>query len=138
MGCWRAGECQSTVDNIAESFEGMQRVEKLQVQNLVLTWHVKPTPYNALSFANMTIFARTDTTSSMMRFAERGHTETCFSIDYTSMNRPIYILGTFLLAIYTSSDILHAFYQPFSLPTYNFHQYIWETNFLWNSVTCYF
>ena len=95
---------------------------------------VKPMPYNALSFANMTVFARTDTTSSMMRFAKRGHSETCFSTDCTYINRPIYILGTFLLAIYTSSDILHAFFQSFSLPTYNFHQYFRETNFLWNSL----
>ena len=35
-----SGGCQSTMDKITESFKDMQRVEKLQVQKFVLTWHV--------------------------------------------------------------------------------------------------
>ena len=91
---------------------------------------IKPTPYHALSFADVTVFARTDITSSMMRFVERGHNETCFSFGCTYINRSIYILGTFLLAMYAFCDILYAVFQPFSLPTYNFYRFFCETNFL--------
>ena len=61
-------------------------------------------PYHALSFADMTVFARTDITSSMMRFVERGHSEAC-------INRPIYVLSTFLLAIHPFCA-KHAFFSP--------------------------
>ena len=74
---------------------------------------VKPIPYHALSFADMTVFARTYITYSIMRFVETGHSETCLSFDCTNTNRPIYILGTFLLAIYTFCDVLYAFFSPF-------------------------
>ena len=67
-------------------------------------------PYHTLSFADVTVFARTDISSSMMRFMERGHSETCFLFDCTYINRHLYILGTFLLAMYAFCDILHAFF----------------------------
>ena len=91
---------------------------------------VKPTPYHALSFADVTVFARTDITSLMMRFVKRGQSETCFTFDSTYITRPLYILGTFLLAIDAFCDILYVFFQPFSLPTNNFHQCSCEINFL--------
>ena len=74
---------------------------------------VKPTPYHALRFVDVTVFARTDITSSLMRFVERGHSETCFSFNCTYMNRCIYILGTFLLAMYAFCDIYYTFSSPF-------------------------
>ena len=52
---------------------------------------VKPTPYHALSFADVAVFARTDITSLMMRFVKRGQSETCFTFDSTYISRPIYI-----------------------------------------------
>ena len=81
---------------------------------------VKLTPDHALSFTYVTVFARTDITSSMIKIAERGYSETCFSFDCTYINWPSYILGTFPFAIYASCDILYAFFQYFSLPAYNF------------------
>ena len=71
---------------------------------------VKPTPYHALNFADVTVFARTGITSSMRRFVEKGHSGTCFSFDCTYINRPIYTLGTFLLAMYAFCGIWHAFF----------------------------
>ena len=82
---------------------------------------VKPTSDHALSFADVTVFARTDITSSVMRLAERGHSETCFSFDCTCVNRRIYMLGTFLLAIYAFCDILYAFFNPFSFQHITFN-----------------
>ena len=95
---------------------------------------VKPTPYHTLRFADATAFARTDITSSIMRFVERGNSETYFSFDCTYINRPVYILGTFLLAMNAFCEILYAFFKPISLPVYNFHRYFCETNFLWNNL----
>ena len=91
---------------------------------------VEPTPCHALSFVDMTVFTRTDITSLIMRFVERGHTETCFSFDFIFLNRPAYVLGTFLREMYAFCDILHAFFHPFSFPAYNFQRYFCETNFL--------
>ena len=95
--------------------------------------HVKRVlkPYHALRFTDFTMFARTDITSSLMRFVERGHKETCFSFNCVYINRTIYMLDTFLLAMYAFRGILYTFFQPFSLRTYNFHRWFWETNFLW-------
>ena len=76
------------------------------------------------------MFAKTDITSSMMRFVETEHSETCFLFHFTYINRPIYILATFLLAMYTSCDILHAFFQPCFFPTYNFIGIFAKQNFL--------
>ena len=99
---------------------------------------VELTPDHALSFAYVTVFARTDITSSMIKFVERGYSETCFSFDCTYINRPSYILIAFLLAIYASCNILYAFFQYFSLPAYDFYRCFCETDFLWNSFTSYF
>ena len=89
-------------------------------------------PYSALCRCDGV--ARTDITSSMMRFVERGNSETYFSFDCTYINRPVYILGTFLLAMNAFCEILYAFFKPISLPVYNFHRYFCETNFLWNNL----
>ena len=43
----------------------------------------KYTPDRALSFADVTVFVRTDITSSMIRFVETEHSETCFLFDCT-------------------------------------------------------
>ena len=73
---------------------------------------VKHMPYHALSFADMTVFARNDITSSVMRFVERGLSEACLLLSCTYINRPIYVLSTFLLAIHAFFDVLHAFFSP--------------------------
>ena len=74
MGCWRAWGCQSIVDNITEASKACKKMQKkLQVKTFVLTWHVYlalPTPYHVLSFADVTVFTRTDITSSMMKYVK--------------------------------------------------------------------
>ena len=61
----------------------------------------------------MTVFARTDITSLMMRFVERGHTETCFSFDFTFLNRPANVFGIFLLEMKHFVTFCMHFFIPF-------------------------
>ena len=55
----------TTLLKASKASKGVERVER--VERLV-----KPMPFNPLSFADVTVFARTDITSSMIRFVERG------------------------------------------------------------------